>query len=107
MGGLLGATVQQHLGPGNVRATWALGTIVGVGVAFGVFRLTDRTPPLSDVAVLLSNCRLCIACGYDLESIPSDTDGCTVCPECGVAIRLMPRATPEPAIEAGAGAERS
>jgi len=31
---------------------------------------------------------VCPSCSYPLNRCPSDTDGCTVCPECGAAWRL-------------------
>lgn len=72
----------------------ALGLIAGLGAGFGVFRLTSRTLPLTSVNPLLSRCRLCVACGYDVSTLPGEQDGCTVCPECGVAIRLATAALP-------------
>jgi hypothetical protein len=33
---------------------------------------------------------LCGACGYPLESLEPETDGCVVCPECGAAWRVPP-----------------
>lgn len=32
--------------------------------------------------------RLCGSCCYSIDSLPSEQDGCTVCPECGAAWRL-------------------
>ena len=32
--------------------------------------------------------RACAGCDYDLEGIPPEADGCTLCPECGAAWRL-------------------
>jgi hypothetical protein len=31
---------------------------------------------------------MCIGCGYSLEDLPCEADGCTVCPECGAAWKL-------------------
>lgn len=36
----------------------------------------------------LAHLRMCLCCGYELEGIPAESDGCTVCPECGAAWRL-------------------
>ncbi len=30
----------------------------------------------------------CASCGYDMETLPAELDGCRVCPECGAAWRL-------------------
>lgn len=89
--------VRVHMPLDGYLAPTVLGLLVGFGAAFGVFRLTDRTPSISTVNPLLSTCRLCIACGYDLHTLPIELDGCTVCPECGVAIRLGPE---PPGVEA-------
>jgi hypothetical protein len=32
--------------------------------------------------------RACAACGYRLEGVLAEQDGCTVCPECGAAWKL-------------------
>jgi hypothetical protein len=46
-------------------------------------------------SVMLAHCR-CPHCGYDLRLLPTDpTDGATVCPECGCAWGLEPRAPGE------------
>lgn len=37
---------------------------------------------------VLSSLGLCGACAYRLRAVPPDTDGCTVCPECGSAWKL-------------------
>ena len=31
---------------------------------------------------------VCASCGYDMRGLPSDPDGCTLCPECGAAWKL-------------------
>lgn len=36
----------------------------------------------------LAECRLCPVCGYDLIGLPTQPDGCLVCPECGAAWRV-------------------
>jgi len=90
LGYLLARQVHVYMPLDVSVAAPVLGGIVGLGAAFGVLRLTDRTLPVTRVNPLLSECRLCIACGYDLEGVPTADDGCTACPECGVAIRLTP-----------------
>lgn len=36
----------------------------------------------------LTRAGLCASCGYKIDDIEPDADGCTVCPECGGAWRL-------------------
>ncbi|MBX3387428.1 MAG: hypothetical protein KF768_12735 [Phycisphaeraceae bacterium] len=36
----------------------------------------------------------CAACGYSIGDLRSAEDGCTVCPECGGAWRLLARTSP-------------
>lgn len=33
---------------------------------------------------------ICPCCGYDLQTISAQKDGCRVCPECGAAWRITP-----------------
>ena len=40
---------------------------------------------------------VCGSCCYSIESLPSDPDGCTVCPECGAAWKLPPPPPNNPA----------
>ncbi len=41
------------------------------------------------VASVMLEHRHCPRCGYDIRSLPADTeDGATVCPECGCAWKL-------------------
>lgn len=47
------------------------------------------------VSVALLRARLCASCGYDLEGINFEADGCQVCPECGAAWRLDSSARPD------------
>jgi len=35
----------------------------------------------------IAACGRCPACGYEIMNLPPDSDGCTVCPECGSAWR--------------------
>lgn len=40
---------------------------------------------------------LCAGCGYRIDGLPAEPDGCTVCPECGAAWKLpSPGATNDP-----------
>lgn len=36
-------------------------------------------------AARLAACKACVACSYLLADLPTEPDGCTVCPECGAA----------------------
>jgi hypothetical protein len=51
----------------------------------------------------------CAACGYALLAVQPGADGCRVCPECGAAWRVIPRATGGEggAQHGGAGGEQS
>jgi len=42
----------------------------------------------NDIDDHLFRTRCCPACGFDLVPSPVESDGCTVCPECGAAWRL-------------------
>lgn len=33
---------------------------------------------------------VCACCAYQLEGLPRDRDGCTICPECGAAWKMWP-----------------
>lgn len=90
LGGIAAWKVYDYMPQDLATAGTGLGLIIGIGAAFGVFRLTDRTPPLSSVGPLLSSCRMCISCGYDIRHQRTEPDGCTVCSECGIALRLEP-----------------
>jgi hypothetical protein len=45
-------------------------------------------PQRYSVAVVFIQERICPSCLYDLQNLPPQEDGCTVCPECGAAWRL-------------------
>lgn len=36
----------------------------------------------------MTHAGLCASCGYRINSLQPDSDGCTVCPECGAAWRM-------------------
>jgi tetrahydromethanopterin S-methyltransferase subunit F len=85
---LLYIQVKKHMGPQDQLASVLVVSIAGLAIGFGFFRLGVQPPNVYKVAHLLSRCRLCLCCGYDLSaSIPAN-DGCTVCPECGAAWQL-------------------
>ncbi len=45
-----------------------------------------RNPEHGQAAILRAG--LCPACVYQIGDIPAESDGCTVCPECGAAWRM-------------------
>ncbi len=48
----------------------------------------------------------CASCRYDLSGVAVAADGCTVCPECGAAWRLMPTISEPPTSVGEAGGQR-
>jgi hypothetical protein len=107
-GAVVGLTLYQRaiaaLGPGDVLGAAVLSAIAGLALMWGLFRLGVRTPDIHTAGARLADCRLCVCCGYDLENLKADADGCTVCPECAAAWDL--RASGKPgetvaAIESG------
>jgi hypothetical protein len=62
---------------------------VGLGVAtcWLVALLFGRSHGDGRIAQRLSAIRLCL-CGYDIDGLGTEPDGCVVCPECGAAWRL-------------------
>lgn len=92
LGSLVGAMVYKAgyaaMGPQDMRGTVTLSVLLGAGAAFGGFRLIRKAPAFELVGPMLSRCRLCVVCGYDLSATPVAEDGCVDCPECGGAWRL-------------------
>ena len=58
------------------------GTLLGLEMS----RYGWRSPQHAIDAML--RVRLCPSCGYSLYECESESDGCTVCPECGAAWRM-------------------
>lgn len=81
------------MGFGWPRGYWQL-LASGAGLLIGLLALPEilwRTMPaarsrLVADEVLAAAC--CASCGYGLERVVSQDDGCTVCPECGAAWKL-------------------
>lgn len=73
-----------------------LSPLIFVGVWTAAIPL-DRAMRRRDIARLHTLPPVCLACVYDLTGVPPDSDGCTVCPECGAAWKLTPR-SPENAM---------
>lgn len=55
-----------------------------VGAPIAALALSRR-PTAEEMRPLVRGCGCCLACGYALRGVPEQTDGCTVCPECGAA----------------------
>ena len=45
--------------------------------------------------------KTCASCRYDLAQIEVDADGCTVCPECGAAWKIVTNSEPRTSVRAG------
>jgi hypothetical protein len=81
---------RNHLGPVEGPSSGILfGVLLGGGAGWALARLGLRPPDFS-AAMGLHDLRACVCCGYDLREVPAAADGCTVCPECGGAWRLVP-----------------
>lgn len=76
------------LGPLDRRGVVVAAMLAAAATGYAAFRLSAKPPLFEAVAQLLSDCRLCVVCGYDLAGLKPQADGCTVCPECGGAWRL-------------------
>lgn len=93
---VIGATIgaaswiaaDKSLGPQDRIGSVVVALIVAVLTGYGGWRLGVRAPRIEGVAERLRRCRLCLCCGYDLEGLTPESDGCTVCPECGGAWAL-------------------
>lgn len=72
-----------------------LSPLLYIGMAIGLVPL-DRASRRRERARLTTLPPVCLACVYDLTGVPTDPDGCTVCPECGAAWKLAPRDPPAP-----------
>lgn len=60
-------------------------------VFFGAMWALAYTPTvemIEDYKAALAARDLCRGCGYDMQALAADADGCAACPECGAAWRL-------------------
>jgi hypothetical protein len=55
----------------------------GTAMGFIATKFDWKSPERAQRAMLRAG--LCVACAYPIHDIPSEPDGCTVCPECGAA----------------------
>lgn len=65
---------------------------VGLGAGFAVLALAIRFVPTilatwQQYASRLARSGRCGACGFELDGLTPEDDGCVVCPECGAAWR--------------------
>ena len=51
-----------------------------------IYKVTWRSPINGRDSLLTSG--ICPACAYWIAGVPPESDGCTVCPECGAAWRM-------------------
>lgn len=72
-----------------IPASIRFGVVVGLLVIAVIVMIARHrmTWPSRSARDLVSR-MLCGACGYSLDRLPADDDGCTVCPECGAAWKL-------------------
>jgi hypothetical protein len=90
------ALLPRHAFEGLPRGLAVAGLLAGVaGIAWWAAsrRLTRRRARLAVKA------GFCGSCGYDLERLEREADGCVVCPECAAA--WMPKDPEEPRMEEG------
>tara|TARA_A100000171_G_scaffold52340_1_gene70245 strand:- start:1793 stop:2263 length:471 start_codon:yes stop_codon:yes gene_type:complete len=72
--------------------SWTIGIFVGQFVLFGgamagfMHLYMWRSDNHARNAMLRAG--LCVSCAYRIDDIESETDGCTICPECGGAWRV-------------------
>ena len=74
---VIGAVLQAGL----LTVGMVLGVWIIVPLALGSIRLACAANALLGV-------RRCAACAYELRGVEPESDGCTVCPECGAGWRL-------------------
>ncbi len=82
----------KYIGPSDMLAVISLSLIVGLGSAWGFYRLSVRTVDSFRLDYLMHESKRCICCGYDLSGLHREEDGCFVCPECGGAWKLYSQA---------------
>lgn len=70
-----------------LAVSWILGFLAIIGLLRLVWVL-DRRRDLRERLQLQSLPHACLACGYELDGLSVEPDGCTVCPECGSAWRF-------------------
>lgn len=78
------AALPRRLAIGAVLTAFGIGM---VGLAVMLDR-KGRGQTRERNAARLARIGLCLCCDYDLAGLPTEADGCTVCPECGAAWRL-------------------
>ncbi len=77
---------------------WSSGSVVhaATGMIFGILCVVVaiRNPVWMRRRIVLLHHAMfgaagrCLVCGYEIGGVPSEADGCVVCPECGVAWRM-------------------
>jgi len=67
---------------------WVVGGALVLSPMIGVCILGWFTWDRRYIAIPRVKTGQCGACEHDLRSLPPESDGCTVCPECGAAWRL-------------------
>lgn len=77
--------------------SWLAGALLGMFIPFSMFPFVYWTGwrMRRRVARAIITEGHCATCGYAIEGLVPEVDGCTVCPECGSAWRLSPAPEPE------------
>lgn len=78
--------VSLFMVPLSEAVRWAIVLGLALFVAMCQRSLTVAAAPGSYALLAIGRCP---SCDYDLAHLPPEADGCTVCPECGAAWRLL------------------
>jgi hypothetical protein len=84
--GIYGMTTSAFTRPWDwvAPAVYCLCALIGLVTAWSQLRSTHAARLRNGFLAV----RCCPSCGYALKDLPPDSDGCTVCPECGSAWRF-------------------
>lgn len=94
------ATLTAFWGPSAGR--WELVGVVAVGIALVAVQYARRSERVSenatpnDVSRAMLKAERCPCCVYMLSGVPTQPDGCIVCPECGGAWKTPRVTSPHP-----------
>lgn len=87
---LVGNMIAMTARPGGWTTHWRMwAMMVAVVIGFVVLSGFTRFASLGEAVNPFLARRRCPSCAYDLADTPPDPDGCTTCPECGAAWRIL------------------